>query len=242
MGNSEPVKVRLQKYMAACGIASRRRCEEIISEGRVSVNKKIVTQLVTTIDPQSDIVEVDGIEISETLSKIYVILNKPRGVLTTLDDPFGRQTILSFVNLGERVHPVGRLDFDTEGLLVLTNDGSLTFALTHPKSLVEKEYRVIVSGHLDKSKIEKLRTGVDIGGYVTAPAIIEELSRQDSNTTLKVVIREGKKRQIRKMFEVVGHTVIHLKRTRINNLILGDLQPGQWRYLESEEVENLKEF
>jgi pseudouridine synthase len=240
MRSVEPSKVRLQKYMALCGIASRRRSELMIASGKVSINGEIVKQPYIMVDPISDEVLVDGKKISEKRQKVYILLNKPRGVLTTLDDPFGRKTVMSLIDPNIRVYPVGRLDFDTEGLLILTNDGELTFKLTHPGKEVEKEYYAQVLGRLDSDKVKLLRRGVDIGGYITAPAMIEELRADGKLTTYKVIVKEGKKRQIRKMFEAVGHRVIYLKRERIGNLSLGDLKPGQWRYLSPSELENLK--
>lgn len=240
MRDIEPSKVRLQKYMAFCGIASRRRSELLIASGKVSVNGETVKQPYIMIDPLSDEVLVDGKRISEKQQRVYILLNKPRGVLTTLDDPFGRKTVMSLVDQSIRVYPVGRLDFDTEGLLLLTNDGELTFKLTHPGKEVEKEYYAQILGHLNSDKLKQLRRGVDIGGYITAPAIIEESESEGELTTYKVIIKEGKKRQIRKMFEAVGFTVLYLKRERIGNLSLGDLETGQWRYLSPSELENLK--
>lgn len=240
MRSPEPSKVRLQKYMALCGIASRRRSEIMIALGKVSINGEVVKQPYIMIDPLSDEVKVEGKRISEKLRKVYILLNKPRGVLTTLDDPFGRKTVVSLVDQNARVYPVGRLDFDTEGLLLLTNDGELTYKLTHPGKEVEKEYYAQVSGRLDLEKVKRLRAGIDIGGYVTAQAIIEEVRFDGKLTTYKIIIKEGKKRQIRRMFEAVSFTVKYLKRERIGNLRLGDLKPGQWRYLSPSELENLK--
>ena len=240
MRSLEPSKVRLQKYMALCGIASRRRSEIMITLGKVSINGEVVKQPFIMIDPLSDEVKVEGKRISEKLRKVYILLNKPRGVLTTLDDPFGRKTVMSIVDQDVRVYPVGRLDFDTEGLLLLTNDGELTYKLTHPGKEVEKEYYAQVLGRLNLEKEKRLCAGVDIGGYITAPAIIEQVAFDGKLTTYKIIIKEGKKRQIRKMFEAVGFTVKYLKRERIGNLRLGDLKPGQWRYLSPSELENLK--
>lgn len=240
MKDIEPSKVRLQKYMALCGIACRRRSELLIASGRVSINGGIIKQPYIMVDPLSDEVEVDGKRISGKSKKVYILLNKPRGVLTTMDDPFGRKTVMSLIDQDVRVYPVGRLDFDTEGLLLLTNDGELTFKLTHPGKEVEKEYYAQVLGHLDSDKLKQLRRGVDIGGYVTAPAMIEEAGSDGRLTAYKIIIKEGKKRQIKKMFECVGHRVIFLKRERIGNLSLGDLKPGQWRYLSLPELDSLK--
>lgn len=239
MGSSEPTKVRLQKYMALCGIASRRRSELMIASGKVSINGEIVKQPYIMVDPLSDEVKVEGKKISEKRQKVYILLNKPRGVLTTLHDPFGRKTVVSLVDQSIRVHPIGRLDFDTEGLLLLTNDGDLTFKLTHPGKEVEKEYYAQVYGRLDADKVRQLCEGIDIGGYKTAPAIIKEEGYDGKITTYKIIIKEGKNRQIRRMFEAVGFTIMYLKRGRIGNLSLGDLKPGQWRYLKPSELENL---
>jgi len=240
MEDIEPLKVRLQKFLALCGIASRRRSELLIVSGKVSVNGIIVNQPYIMVDPLRDEVKVNGKTISQTCEKIYILLNKPRGVLTTSDDPFGRKTVLSLIDRDLRVYPVGRLDFDTEGLLLLTNDGEMTFKLTHPGKGVEKEYHAQILGRLDPIDLNQLRTGVDIGGYVTAPAVIEEKEKNGQLTVYKIIIKEGKKRQIRKMFEIVGHRVLYLRRERIGNLSLGDLKPGQWRYLSDPELDSLK--
>jgi len=212
----------------------------MIASGRVRINDEIVKQPYIMVDPITDVVNVDGKRISESPQKVYIILNKPRGIVTTLDDPFRRKTILSLIDQDERVYPVGRLDFDTEGLLLLTNDGELTFKLTHPGSHVEKEYYTKVSGRLSLSELKLLRKGIDIGGYVTAPAIIDEVGHDGKFAEYKVIIKEGKKRQIRRMFEAVGLSVIYLRRERIGSLRLGDMKPGQWRYLSLSEIESLK--
>jgi len=241
MESDERTGVRLQKYMAICGVASRRRSEELIAQGKVAINGEIVIQPYVMVDPIKDTVTVDGRRISLKTDKVYILLNKPRGVITTADDPFRRDTVLSIIGLKNiRVYPVGRLDFDTEGLLILTNDGELTYKLTHPKSQIEKEYYAKIKGRPSPDMVERLRRGVDIGGYVTAPAIIDEVKKENADTVYRVIIKEGKKRQIRRMFDSIGHPVLFLRRERIGDIVLGNLKPGQWRYLSLKETEKLK--
>lgn len=239
---TEMTKVRLQKFMAACGIASRRKSEVLIASGKVSINGEVVSQPYILVDPLKDEVKVNGEAINVKREYVYIIMNKPSGVLTTSIDPFGRKTVLSLIESPDRVYPVGRLDLDTEGLLLLTNDGEMAFRLTHPRKEVEKEYIAVVEGRLDQKKKSQLRAGADIGGYVTAPAIVNEVDFDGKNSTHKVVIKEGKKRQVRLMFKSIGHKVVFLKRVRLGTLELGDLKPGQWRYLVQTEIDDLKKI
>ncbi len=241
---------RLQKALARAGIASRRACEELIATGRVKVNGKIVTQLGTKIDPAHDKILVDdhpvAVKLSSTPKKIYIALNKPEGYLSTVTDPQGRPTIMDLVESEERLYPVGRLDADTSGLLLLTNDGAFAHALTHPRFGVEKEYYALVDGRPPMKKLEDLRKGISIPvenpetgeqeEQMTKPARVELVGYEGSNTLLRFIIKEGKKRQVRLMARAIGFPVIELKRVRFGPLPLGDLAEGRTRALSKIEV------
>jgi pseudouridine synthase len=231
-------------------VASRRAAEEMIAAGRVSVNGKVVTEMGSRANPLVDKIEVDGnpirtVQLSAGPSEhVYIMLNKPEGVVTTTKDTHGRPTVLDVIaeathDNRERVYPVGRLDADTTGLLLLTNDGELTFRLTHPRYKVEKEYHVLVRGRPDEAAIRRMREGIEIEGEMTAPAKVKHIEQAGPNTRLQVVIHEGRKRQVRLMCAAVGHHVIELRRVRFGPLVLGDLQPGKWRNLALHEVHTL---
>lgn len=233
--------MRLQKYLAQSGIASRRASEKIILQGRVKVNGKIVRELGTKVDPDIDKVEVDGALCRRRNNQIYILLNKPAGVVTTVKDPQGRPTVIDMIkDAKERVFPVGRLDKETEGLLILTNDGKLTYRLTHPKYEVVKTYIVHTEGIVKEGKIKALEKGVRLGDGVTAPAQVQIIKTLPNSTILEMKIHEGKKRQIRRMCETIGHPVIYLKRTQMGKLSLKGLKIGEWRFLNREEVAYLK--
>ena len=227
--------MRLQKYMAECGVASRRKCEEMINQRRVKVNGTFVESQGLQIIPGTDRVEVDGHEITLQEQKVYLMLNKPKGVITTVSDQFGRKSVLDLIECPYRIFPVGRLDYDTEGLLLLTNDGEFSYQMTHPGHMVEKCYLAKVKGIPQESASEQLRSGVMIEGRLTAPAKAEW-----EKGAVKLTIHEGRNRQVRKMLEAVGHPVQELKRISVGKLLLGNLPVGQWRYLTQEEVELLK--
>ncbi len=222
--------MRLQKYMAECGVASRRKCEEIISQGRVMVNDTVVMTQGVQIEPCVDVIKVDGLVIGMQQEKVYLMLNKPRGVVTTVSDQFGRKSVIDLISLPYRVFPVGRLDYDTEGLLLLTNDGEFAYQMTHPKNQVDKCYVAKVQGVPDEAVLEKLRQGVVIDGRKTAPAKAEWKEER-----VQLTIHEGRNRQVRKMLETVGHPVVELKRISVGRVLLGDLPVGQWRYLTEKE-------
>ena len=234
--------MRLQKYMAYCGVGSRRKCEEMIKQGRVYLNGQLVTKMGVVIDPNKDVVTLDKKQpLTLIEEKIYILLNKPRGIITSVRDPQGRQTVLECIKWkGSRIFPVGRLDYETEGLLILTNDGEFAYSMTHPKHEVDKEYFCIVKGFPSKEAVNKLINGVDIGGFITSPAEVKFIDRQGDKSTYRLIIHEGKNRQVRRMFEKIGHPVIFLRRERIGNLTLGNLKPGSWRYLSKEEIKALK--
>ena len=237
---------RLQKYLASVGIASRRKCEELILHGHIRVNNSVVTKLGTKIDPQKDIVEVKGklIRYKEKKRYSYILLNKPKGFLTSLSDPFGRPTVLDLLKgIKERVYPVGRLDFNSEGILILTNDGDLAYALTHPAKEVEKVYIVKVKGIPSPEKLKILSGGVVLeNNYRISPCSIYLLKITNGNAILKIKIREGKKRQIRKMGEYIGHFVLKLRRTQLGPIYLKGVKPGEYRYLNKEEIKSLKKI
>lgn len=231
---------RLQKVMAELGVASRRKCEELILLGKVTVNGQIVRELGTKVDKQSATIHVDGIRVTKEIEKVYLLLNKPMGYITSAKDQFDRPTVLDLVSeINERLYPVGRLDYDTEGLLILTNDGDLTFKITHPSHNVTKTYTALMLGRVRDEAIEVFHQGVVIEDYKTAPAKLEILEYTDKGTVVNITIHEGKNRQVRKMCDAIGHPVIRLKRISIGSLKLGDLDPGQWRHLTKAEIEYL---
>lgn len=233
--------IRLQKMMAMSGVASRRASEKMIEEGRVKVNGTVTTQLGTTVDPDKDLVEVDDQPITCVTEMIYILLNKPSGFVTTAKDQFNRPTVLDLLKgLSARVYPVGRLDYQTSGLLILTNDGDLTLKLTHPKHEIYKTYLATVEGSIQASSLEKLSNGVDIGDFITSPAKVTLIKSSPYESVVTIDIREGKYRQVRRMFEAVGHPVIDLQRTNLGALNLTGLSEGDWRNLTDAEVAYLK--
>jgi len=232
--------VRLQKVLAQAGVASRRHSEELILQGEVKVNGCPVTTLGTRVDPARDRIEVGGRVIDPQLPKVYLALHKPRGVLSTVHDRFRRRTVLDLVpGVGPGVFPVGRLDYDSEGLLLLTNDGDLAWAITHPSHLVPKTYLVTVAGQVDPDALSLLSTGVVLSDGVTAPAHVRLAGHRGEDTLMEITIHEGKKRQIRRMCGHVGHPVKSLVRTKVGPIHLDGLASGQYRHLEEREVESL---
>src|ERR1043166_9186387 len=235
---------RLQKLIAAAGIASRRHAEELIINGKVSLNGKIVTELGTKADPDHDHIKVNGKLINPQLKnqkKVYVLLNKPRGYLSSLSDPEGRPLVTELLPQSVRkVHPVGRLDFNTEGLLILTNDGELTNYITSARNRVDKVYEVKVKGVPTDAAISRLRRGVILeDGTRTAPAKIKLLHQTETNAWFEVLLHQGRNQQVRRMFDLIGHSVIRLRRVRIGSLTDEDLKPGYWRLLTIGEVNRL---
>lgn len=232
---------RLQKYLANCGVASRRKCEEYILQGKVKVNGEIITELGRKINPEKDIVEFENKKIKECEKYVYILLNKPIGYVTTADDQFGRDTVLDLVKVRERIVPVGRLDMYTSGALILTNDGDFVYKVTHPKHEIEKTYTVTVKGIVQNSEVEQLRQGVQIEDYMTKPAKVKILKTdiEKDISRLEITIHEGKNRQVRKMCEAVGRKVLALHRSKIGNIGVKDLELGKWRYLTPKEVEGL---
>lgn len=233
-------KIRLQKHLSACGIASRRKAEELIEQGKVRVNGRIAT-LGDKVDPKRDKVSVRGKTVVPVTQKVYIMLHKPRGYVTTLSDEFDRKNVADLVkDVGVKVFPVGRLDRDSEGLLIMTNDGELANIITHPSSHVNKTYRVTVGGMVDDDQIKKLCEGVVIDGKKTLPCDVFVVERREDRTVLNFIIQEGRNRQIRKMCAVVGLDVLRLKRIEIAGVKLGGLKPGSWRELNERELTRLE--
>ena len=232
--------MRINKYIADAGICSRRKADELISNGNVKINGLTVQELGVDV-AEGDVVEVNGSVIEAGRRKVYVAVNKPAGVITSMDDDRERETVADIVaDIPERLFPVGRLDYNTTGLLIMTNDGQLTYTLTHPKHEVYKTYVAKVEGVLSGARAAKLRRGVDIGGFVTSPARVKVLKQMPRYAVVEISIREGKNRQVRKMFAAVGNKVRELKRTQIGEIRLGRLKEGHYRKLTREEIEYLK--
>lgn len=233
---------RLQKYMASCGVGSRRKCEEIILQGRVSVNSERIKELGTKVTPERDKVYLDGKLITPEENKLYILLNKPKGYICTVQDEKGRKTILDLVHVKERIYPIGRLDKDSSGIIILTNDGEIYNKIIHPSKEKVKTYRVLVDGVIDETHIKKFKEGIDIGGYITAPAILDVVKVYKNSTEILIKIHEGKNRQIRRMCESIGHRVLELDRISIGDIKKGDLKQGNWRNLTDQEVKYLKKM
>lgn len=233
--------IRLQKYLADCGVCSRRKAEEFISKGLVKVNDTVITEQGFKINEKIDTIHFRNKIVKASSKKVYILFNKPKGCITTSKDQFDRKTVLDYIDVKERVVPVGRLDYDTTGLLLLTNDGDLTFKLTHPKHNMKKIYIAKMYGSPANDKLDRLRDGIVIDEYKTAPANIKIISRDKRTSTIQITICEGRNRQVRKMFEVIGYRVFSLERIAIENLKIGDLELGKYRYLTSEEIKNLKQ-
>ncbi len=231
---------RLQKYMARCGVASRRKCEEIITSGRVKVDNIVVSELGAKIDCKIHVVSIDDKIIVPEENKVYIMLNKPEGYVSTVKDEKDRNTILDLVKVEERVYPIGRLDYDTSGLILLTNDGEVYNKIIHPRVAIDKVYIARVKGIPDNEKIHRFEKGINIGDYVTAPGNCEIIKRYDNSCELKIIIHEGKNRQVRRMCDAIGHPVIALKRVSIGSIKLGSLPKGKWRFLSEKELEFLK--
>lgn len=237
----EDNEIRLQKFLANSGVASRRKCEELILEGKISVNGKVIQELGIKINPNVDKVEYCGKLIHNTEKKVYILLNKPIGYVTTAKDQFSRDTVLDLVKVKERVVPVGRLDMYTSGALILTNDGDFVYKVTHPKHEITKTYTVTLHGIISNEAVENLRQGVEIEDYVTRPAKVKILKTDEEKniSRLEITIHEGKNRQVRKMCEAVGSKVLALHRSKIGDIGVKDIKLGNWRYLKDYEVKKL---
>lgn len=231
--------MRINKYLASCGLASRRKVEEYIIDGRIVVNGVVETNLSTDIK-DTDVVLFDGRRIIATSKYEYYMINKPKGYISSVKDDRGRKVVTSLINTNARIFPVGRLDFNSEGLLLLTNDGELMYKLTHPKNNISKTYLVNINDNVSDNILDELRKGVVIDNYKLHPCLIYVLDRRDKETKLKITIFEGRNREIRKMFEKFGKQVVFLKRIAIQNLKLGNLKLGEYRKLTAEELSYLK--
>lgn len=232
------MEIRLQKYLADCGVASRRKCEQFILDGLVEVNGKVVQELGTKVN-EKDEVKFKGKVLKPVENKVYILLNKPIGYVTTVKDQFGRDTVLDLVKVKERVVPVGRLDMYTSGALILTNDGEFINKYTHPKNEIDKTYNVTVSGKITKEEVEKLKNGVELDdGYITKPAKVKilKIDEEKNISRVQIVIHEGKNRQVRRMCEAIGKKVLALHRSKIGNIDVKDLKLGEWKYLNIKNV------
>ena len=228
------ITIRLQKALAQAGVASRRKSEELILAGRIAVNGKIADELGVKVSA-ADKITLDGKPLKQE-KKVYIMLHKPESVITTAHDPQGRPTVFDYVSAGVRLFAVGRLDFETSGLLFLSNDGEWANRLMHPSSKVKKTYIAVLHGNVTQEKLQKFRRGIKIEGQMTAPAEICILRERNQSTTVKITIREGRNRQVRKMCDAIGCPVTKLKRVAIGNVELGDLPVGEWRRLKKEET------
>lgn len=236
-------RMRIARFLAGAGLGSRRRCEQLVLEGRVRVNGAPISSLADRVDPHADRVEIDGRRVGLSGESLTVMVHKPRGYLTTCRDPQGRAIVLDLLPDSIRnrgLFPVGRLDKDTEGILLLTSDGDLAYRLAHPRFGVDKTYSVRVRGQLSDESAQALEAGIPLGDALTAPAKVLRLKRARDRTELDIVIHEGRKRQVRRMLLAVGHRVERLVRTRFGPLVLGELPPGGWRFLDREELSELK--
>ena len=231
-------EVRLQKYLANAGVCSRRKAEELILDGKIIVNGKIVTELGTKITPKLDKVMYNGKVVKEESKYVYILLNKPIGYITTSKEQFGRDSVMDLVKVKERIVPVGRLDMYTSGALILTNDGNFVYQVTHPKHEIEKTYTVTVKGIVTDEEVERLRKGVKIDDYMTKEAKVKilKIESEKNQSRLEITIHEGKNRQIRKMCEAINHNVLALHRSKIAGIGVKDLSLGKWRYLNEREV------
>lgn len=236
------VRMRLQKFLARAGVASRRGSEDLMTAGRVAINGVVVTELGAKVDPSCDIVTVDGNPVMMAEGPVYLALHKPPLVMTTMRDPQGRPTVATLVPMAEHpgLFPVGRLDYDTTGLLLFTTDGELSHRLLHPRWKVPKTYRVLVDGAPDPRDAKVLRNGIQLDDGMTAPALVRTVEHRGLRTLMEITISEGRKRQVRRMFSAVGHPVVELERVSFGPVDLGNLGPGAWRYLTGEEVAALR--
>ncbi|MFH1688104.1 MAG: pseudouridine synthase [bacterium] len=236
-----PSQVRINKYLSLCGVTSRRGAEKLIAEGKIVVNGTAITELGTMIDPGQDEIKVDGTVVKPVETKLYVLLNKPRLVMTTLHDPFRRRTVAQLVKeVPERVYPIGRLDYDTEGVLLLSNDGDLAYRLTHPKHQIKKTYLASVSGIFMPASAEKLQTGIKLDDGAVGKATVDRIEQGKGKTKLWLTLTEGRKREVRQLCRKVGHPVLTLERIEFAGIRLTALKRGRWRYLTGEEIVQLK--
>ncbi|MFR1564946.1 MAG: pseudouridine synthase [Christensenellales bacterium] len=237
--------MRINKFLAECGIASRRNCEALVLEGRVKVNGKRTDRLATDVDPDTDLVSVDDKPVKPIGRHLYIMLNKPKGYVCTTSDEFGRRTVMDFLEgkyPGKRIFPVGRLDYDTEGLLLMTTDGDLANRLMHPRNEIPKTYVARIEGEISEAELNKLRSGVELDGVKTKKCKVRLVGFEENMSRVEVVITEGRNRQVRRMFETINRDVVFLKRTAIGEIKLGGLYRGNFRELKESETEYLKKI
>jgi len=235
--------LRLQKYLALCGVASRRNAEKLIMDGHVTVNGNVVTAMGVQVDESADVVCVDGQHVLPEIEKHYIAYNKPVGEVTTVSDPEGRATVMDkFRDYPVRLFPVGRLDYDSEGILLLSNDGDMMNRVLHPSFEIKKAYLVRASNQVSDDEIIRLRKGVIVDGRMTSPAEVRLIRRETFSTDLLITIHEGRNRQVRKMIDAIGHQVVHLKRVQFGPVLLGDLPTGMWRKLTDDEIRKLTSY
>ncbi|MFH1374028.1 MAG: pseudouridine synthase [bacterium] len=233
--------IRLSKFLSQCGVTSRRGATGLVAEGRVTINDITVEQIGTIIDETVDTVKVDGSVVAPVENKVYVVLNKPRQVMTTLHDPFKRRTILHYLkNLRHRVYPMGRLDFDTAGVLLLCNDGDLAFRLTHPRYHVEKIYEAVVTGCFQPEDCSRIEKGIKLEDGATGRALVRILEHRGNTSRLRLTLTEGRKREVKQLCRLVGHPVRELTRIEFAGIRTGSLGPGTWRHLTEDEVNQLQ--
>jgi pseudouridine synthase len=234
-------RIRLNKFLRDCHLGSRRKCELLITRGQVAVNGAVVSEIGTLVDPLVDEVAVDGENVTPVAERFYIAAYKPRGVVVTASDPHARETVFQAIgDLPEGSFTIGRLDMESEGLLLLTNDGKLSHRLSHPRFAIERVYEVEVSGAVGEGVVERLMTGVELEDGIARAKSVEVLRKDSDTSRLKVTLTEGKKREIRRMMAVCGHEVTFLKRTRFGTVTIGELAPGEWRYLSRDEVRGLR--
>lgn len=235
------MKERLQKILAKAGIGSRRACEEFIRQGKVTVDGAVVNEMGCQVDPEQQAVAFEGKPVLMAEKKVYLLLNKPTGYVTTMKDPQGRPIVSSLLTeIKERVFPVGRLDFDTEGALILTNDGDFAQSILHPSYEITRTYEAKVAGHPSRENLQRLEVGIELEGKKTWPARLRVLHKSKTGTTIEIIIHEGRKRQVRKMFDAIGHRVLALKRTAYGKLKLGNLAAGKYRPMTHKEITSLR--
>lgn len=232
--------MRLAKYLAQAGIASRRQAELYITQGRVKLNGQTINEVSARVEPQQDRVEFDG-QLIHVEKPVYIMLHKPPGYITSARDPQGRPTVLELVTeIEQRIYPVGRLDYDTAGLLLLSNDGEFTNRMIHPRYKIDKKYEACLTGRVKDQELQQLRQGIVLSDGITAPAQVKLIRRDASASLIQLTIHEGRKRQVRRMCAAIGHPIINLKRVGLGFLSLGDLPAGRYRHLHPDEVERLK--
>jgi len=231
---------RLNRYLALCGVASRRKSEALIKAGRVKVNGEIVTDLATVVNQLSDIISLDNQVCKPVAQFVYILLNKPAGVVTSVADEHQRKTVIDLIPISKRIFPVGRLDMDTEGVLLLTNDGELAYSLTHPKFEIKKTYIASLTQPFLKKDLNKLTTGIQLEDGLTAPCEAHILRNENTNRHIEITLHEGRKRQVRRMLQALGYQVQKLQRISFAGLSTGDMKPGQWRYLTEHELHQLR--